>query len=119
MRSHAGDNTGDKFSFIAAGTTLDTVTTGGTWATYSTTFTAATDHHGDPSPVGGIDSGFAPLANDGAGGLVDNVQVQELNVTPTARLRPVEDTQATSPASTSPRMERARSPSRSAPRRAC
>ncbi len=90
-----GGNTGDKFSFVAAGTTLDTVTTGGTWATYSTTFTAATTTTAIRLQSVGSISGFAPLANDGAGGLVDNVQVQELNVTPTGPLAAVEDTQAT------------------------
>ncbi len=90
-----GGNTGDKFSFVAAGATLDTVTTGGTWATYSTTFTAATTTTAIRLQSAGSVSGFAPLANDGGGGLVDNVQVQELNVTPTGPLAATEDTQAT------------------------
>ncbi len=53
------------------------------------------DRHHDQAAVGGSLSGTFAGVDDTGGGLVDNVQVQELNVTPTGPLAAVEDTEAT------------------------
>ncbi len=89
-----GNNTGDRISFIAGGSTLATQTTTSTWAGYSTSFTAAAATTTITLQSAGSVSGAKAGADDGEGGLVDNVQVQELSVTPTGPLAAIEDTQA-------------------------
>ncbi len=89
-----GNNTGDRISFIAGGSTLATQTTTSTWVGYSTSFTAAAATTTITLQSAGSVSGAKAGADDGEGGLVDNVQVQELSVTPTGPLAAIEDTQA-------------------------
>ncbi len=91
--TRSGDSSGDRISFIADGATLDTVTTTRTWAGYSTAFTAAATTTTIKLQSAGSVSGGNAGPDDGTGGIVDNVQVQELNVTPTGPLSAVEDTQ--------------------------
>ncbi len=88
-------NTGDRIMFIADGSTLSTVTTTSSWARYFTSFTAAAASTTIKLQSAGSVSGTFSGVDDTGGGLVDNVQAQELTVTPTGPLSAVEDTQAT------------------------
>ncbi len=90
-----GGNVGDRISFIAGGVTLNTVTTGDTWASYSAAFTGNVDFTQVKLQSAGSVSGSFAGADDGRGGMVDNVRVQELNTTPAGPLTAVKDTQAT------------------------
>ncbi len=87
-------NTGDRISFIADGTTLSTVTTTSAWANYVTSFTATAPTTTIRLQSAGSVSGTFAGADDGRGGLVDNVQVQELNNTPAGPLAANEDVTA-------------------------
>ncbi len=87
-------NTGDGISFIADGSTLSTVTTTSAWASYATSFTAAAPTTTIRLQSAGSVSGTFAGADDKSGGLVDNIRVQELNVTPTGPLAATEDVTA-------------------------
>ncbi len=91
----ASGNVSDRVMFIADGTTLATVTTTSSWAGYAVAFTAAGETATVRLQSAGSASGGGAGPDDKNGGLVDNVQVQELNVTPTGPLAAVQDTQAT------------------------
>ncbi len=87
-------NVGDRISFIAGGTTLATVTTGSTWGGYSAAFTGSSNVTQIKLQSAGSVSGDYAGADDGRGGFVDNVQVQELSVTPSGPLAATKDMHA-------------------------